>query len=86
MHNTLQGGEINLSDRKMDIYEAIIYENAIRNHLGGHNMVIVDDPQTLPMLSHYKKKGDYHVGDNDSGFIGERGARGWEKHCQKTSV
>src|SRR4030067_1493510 len=41
MHNALQGGEINLSDRKMEIYEEIIYENAIRNHLDGHNLVII---------------------------------------------
>ncbi|RPJ02686.1 MAG: glycosyl transferase family 1, partial [Deltaproteobacteria bacterium] len=39
MHNALQGGEINLSDRKMGIYEEVIYENAIRNHLENHNMV-----------------------------------------------
>jgi trehalose synthase len=59
MHNALQGGEINLSDRKMDIYEEVIYENAIRNHLESHNMVIVHDPQPLPMISHYKKNGPW---------------------------
>jgi trehalose synthase len=59
MHNALQGGEINLSDRKMEIYEEIIYENAIRNHLDSHNMVIIHDPQPLPMISHYKKNGPW---------------------------
>jgi trehalose synthase len=59
MHNALQGGEINLSDRKMEIYEEVIYENAIRNHLESHNMVIVHDPQPLPMISHYKKNGPW---------------------------
>jgi trehalose synthase len=59
MHNALQGGEINLSDRKMDIYEEVIYENAIRNHLESHNMVIVHDPQPLPMIGHYKKNGPW---------------------------
>jgi trehalose synthase len=59
MHNALQGGEINLSDRKMKIYEEIIYENAIRNHLDQHNMVIVHDPQPLPMINHYKKNGPW---------------------------
>jgi len=59
MHNALQGGEINLSDRKMKIYEEIIYENAIRNHLEQHNMVIVHDPQPLPMINHYKKNGPW---------------------------
>jgi trehalose synthase len=59
MHNALQGGEINLSDRKMEIFEEVIYENAIRNHLESHNMVIVHDPQPLPMISHYKKNGPW---------------------------
>jgi trehalose synthase len=59
MHNALQGGEINLSDRKMEIYEKVIYENAIRNHLENHNMVIIHDPQPLPMINHYKKNGPW---------------------------
>jgi trehalose synthase len=59
MHNALQGGEINLSDRKMEIYEEVIYENAIRNHLESHNMVIIHDPQPLPMINHYKKNGPW---------------------------
>lgn len=59
MHNALQGGDINLSDRKMEIYEEIINENAIRNHLDSHNMVIIHDPQPLPMINHYKKNGPW---------------------------
>jgi trehalose synthase len=59
MHNALQGGEINLSHRKMQLYEEIIYENAIRNHLENHNMVIIHDPQPLPMIDHYKKNGPW---------------------------
>jgi trehalose synthase len=59
MHNALQGGEINLSPRKMRIYEEIIYENAIRNHLENHNMVIIHDPQPLPMINHFKKSGPW---------------------------
>jgi trehalose synthase len=55
MHNALQGGQINLSARKMKIYEEVIYENAVRNHLEHHNMVIIHDPQPLPMICHYKK-------------------------------
>lgn len=58
MHNALQGEEINLSCRKCDIYEEVILENAIRNHLD-HNMVIVHDPQPLAMIDHYKKKGPW---------------------------
>jgi len=59
MHNALQGGEINLSRRKMKLYEEIIYENAIRNHLEIHNMVIIHDPQPLAMINHYKKNGPW---------------------------
>ncbi len=59
MHNALQGDEINLSDRKMDIFEEIIEENAVRNHLDSHNMVIIHDPQPLFMINHYKKNGPW---------------------------
>ena len=59
MHNALQGGKINLSARKMKLYEAIIFENAVRTHLEDHNMVIIHDPQPLPMIRHYKKNGPW---------------------------
>ncbi|MGO9954247.1 MAG: glycosyltransferase [Dissulfurispiraceae bacterium] len=59
MHNALQGGKINLNDRKIKIYEAVIQENAIRNHLEHHNMVIIHDPQPLLMIDHYKKNGPW---------------------------
>jgi trehalose synthase len=55
MHNALQGGNINLSSRKKELYETVVYENAIRNHLD-HDMVIVHDPQPLPLINHYRKK------------------------------
>lgn len=58
VHNALQGGKINLSARKMQIYEEIIYENVVRNHLD-HDMVIMHDPQPLAMVNHYKKKGPW---------------------------
>jgi len=59
MHNALQGGSINLSKRKIQIYEEIIYENVVRNHLDNHDMVIIHDPQPLPMIHHYKKNGPW---------------------------
>lgn len=58
MHNALQGGDINLTDRKMEIYEAVVYENSIRNHLD-HDLVIVHDPQPLPLISHYRRRGPW---------------------------
>lgn len=54
MHNALQGGDINLSERKIELYEEVVYENAIRNHLD-HDFIIVHDPQPLPMINHYRK-------------------------------
>ena len=59
MHNALQGGKINLSDRKIQIYEAVIQENAVRTHLDDHDMVIIHDPQPLPMIHHYRKNGPW---------------------------
>lgn len=55
MHNALQSGEINLTERKKELYEEVIYENSIRNHLD-HDVVIVHDPQPLPMINYYDKK------------------------------
>ncbi len=58
MHNALQGAEINLSKIKKDIYEQVIAENAVRNHLK-HDVVIIHDPQPLPMIEHYTKRGPW---------------------------
>jgi trehalose synthase len=43
----------------MEIYEEVIYENSIRNHLNDHNTVIIHDLQPLPMIHHYKKNGPW---------------------------
>jgi len=58
MHNALNGADINLSERKKRIYQDVIYGNAMRNHLE-HDYVIVHDPQPLPMIQHYEKKGPW---------------------------
>jgi trehalose synthase len=58
MHNALQGGEINLTRRKKEIYEDVVLENAIRNHLD-HDMVIIHDPQPLPLIHYYHKHGPW---------------------------
>ncbi len=58
MHNALQGARINLSKRKMQIYEDVIYENSVRNHLE-HDIVVIHDPQPLPMIDHYRKRGPW---------------------------
>jgi trehalose synthase len=53
MHNALQGGTINLSDTKKKIYEEVIYENVVRNHLAQHDLIVIHDPQPLAMVTHY---------------------------------
>jgi trehalose synthase len=58
MHNALQGGKVNLTKRKMQIYEDVIFENAMRNHLK-HDIVVINDPQPLPMINHYRKRGPW---------------------------
>ncbi len=55
MHNALQGDEINLTDLKMQIYEEVAFENAARNHID-HDVIIVHDPQPLPLICHYRRK------------------------------
>src|SRR5213596_4289197 len=55
MHNALQGGEIDLSSIKKEIYEQVIYENSVRNFLE-HEFVIVHDTQPLPLIGNYEKK------------------------------
>ena len=54
MHNALQGAEINLTGLKMQIYEEVAYENSARMHLD-HDVVIVHDPQPLPLIQHFRK-------------------------------
>jgi trehalose synthase len=55
MHNALQGGEIDLSGIKKEIFEDVIYENSVRNFLA-HDFIIVHDPHPLPLIEHYQKK------------------------------
>ena len=58
MHNALQGETIHLTSRKKQIYEDVIYENVVRNHLD-HDFVIIHDSQPLGMVRHYRKHGPW---------------------------
>jgi len=58
MHNALQGDDIELTEQKKHIYEETIYENAIRNHLD-HDLVVIHDPQPLPLIRHYNRRGPW---------------------------
>ena len=58
MHNALQGSSFHLSERKKQIYQRVIHENAIRNHLD-HDFVIVHDPQPLFLINYFRKRGPW---------------------------
>jgi trehalose synthase len=53
-HNGLQGKKINLSQRKKDIYYETNRRFSTFTHLD-HDLVIIHDPQPLPLISFYKK-------------------------------
>lgn len=55
MHNALQGADIDLTELKRTIYEEVVFENAACMHLD-HDLVIVHDPQPLPLICHYRKR------------------------------
>jgi trehalose synthase len=55
MHNALQGDEINLTGFKRRVFEEVCAENAARMHLD-HDLVIVHDPQPLPLVRFFRKK------------------------------
>ncbi|MFT6908926.1 MAG: trehalose synthase [Oleiphilaceae bacterium] len=61
MHNTLQGRDIVISEEQKEIYQKVIYENAIRMHIEDHDYVVIHDPQCLPLIQHYNKKGKWTV-------------------------
>lgn len=54
-HNGLQGSKINLSARKKEIYYETNKRFSTFTHID-HDMVIIHDPQPLPLISFYKKK------------------------------
>jgi len=58
MHNALQGGCIRFTQLKRDIYEEVVYQNAVRNLLD-HDRVIIHDPQPLPLVRHSRKRGPW---------------------------
>ena len=53
-HNALQGGKINLSKIKKQLYEKANEEFSIYTHID-HDCVIIHDPQPLPLIKFYQK-------------------------------
>jgi trehalose synthase len=54
LHNALQGGEINFSDLKRQIYEEVVFHNSLRMDLDA-DVVVVHDPQPLPLITHFRR-------------------------------
>ncbi|MBC7361208.1 MAG: glycosyltransferase [Candidatus Aminicenantes bacterium] len=54
-HNALQGDQINLTNIKREIYEEYNEYFARFTHLN-HDLVIVHDPQPLPLIKYYRKR------------------------------
>jgi hypothetical protein len=64
-HNALQGAEINFTELERSIYEEVVFENAQRMHFD-HDVVIVHDPQPLPLVRHYRWKSPWIWGCHTS--------------------
>lgn len=54
IHNALQGGDINLTELKKEVYEEVIVQNALRMDMN-YDFVVVHDPQPLPLIHHYRR-------------------------------
>lgn len=54
IHNALQGEKINLSQRKKHLYAETNRRFSVYTHID-HDMVVVHDPQPLPLIAFYKK-------------------------------
>lgn len=55
-HNALQGEVINLSARKKNLYYDTNQRFSMFTHIEDHDMVVIHDPQPLPLIDFYKKK------------------------------
>lgn len=54
-HNALQGDKINLTEIKKQIYEETNEKFSTYTHID-HEVVVVHDPQLLPLIKFYKKR------------------------------
>ncbi len=54
-HNALQGGKMNISEKKKSLYLQTNEHFSEFTHLN-HDLVVVHDPQPLPLINFYKKK------------------------------
>lgn len=57
-HNGLQGGPGAPTEAERRVYEEVVFENAVRNNLD-HDFVVVHDPQPLPLVEHFRRRGPW---------------------------
>jgi trehalose synthase len=55
-HNALQGASIRLTQQKKDLYLAANEAFSQYTHIGGHDAIIIHDPQPLPLVCFYRKR------------------------------
>lgn len=53
IHNALQGGDINLTEKKKNVYEGVNENFSKFTHIN-HDLVVIHDPQPLPLIEYYK--------------------------------
>ncbi|MBN1792745.1 glycosyltransferase [Candidatus Woesearchaeota archaeon] len=58
-HNSLQGKPGKLTTNRKSIYLEYCERNAMINHLGKHDIVVIHDPQPLGMINYYSKHGKW---------------------------
>jgi trehalose synthase len=56
IHNGLQGGTVTLTTEEQHIYEQTNADNALHIDLEASDLIIVHDPQPLPLITHYPKQ------------------------------
>lgn len=56
LHNTLQGEDIDLSEEEKSLYEEVVFENATRLPLDECDVVVVHDPQPLPLINYFGQR------------------------------
>ncbi|MFC1485490.1 glycosyltransferase [Candidatus Latescibacterota bacterium] len=55
-HNALQGQKINFSQMKKELFVQVNRRFSTYTHISSHDMVIIHDPQPLPLITFYKKR------------------------------
>jgi trehalose synthase len=53
LHNALQGQDVMLTDEDKGVYEEVLAENSMRLHIEDSDVVIVHDPQPLPLVAKF---------------------------------